>query len=133
MASAAISGVGTVFKRNAVALAEVNTITGPSRTRDTIDVTSLDSLSGYREFIGGFRDGGEVSLDMNYSRAGFDLLNTDFEASTSQTFVIVMPDTGNTEFSFEGWVTNISKTIPTDDKITMSVTIKIDGVITETS
>jgi predicted secreted protein len=133
MASAAISGVGAVFQRNGVALAEVNTITGPNRTRDTIDVTSLDSLGGYREFIGGFRDGGEVSLEMNYSRAVFDLLNVDFEATTSQTFKIIMPDTGATEFEFEGWVNNITKTIPTDDKITMSVTIKIDGQITMTS
>mgnify|MGYP003990188073 FL=1 len=42
MVSGAISGVGTVFKRNAVALAEVNSISGPNRTRDTIDVTTLD-------------------------------------------------------------------------------------------
>jgi len=134
MASSAISGVGTVFKRNAVALAEVNSISGPNRTRDTIDVTTLDSTGGYREFIGGFRDGGEVVLDMNYTRNGFDLLNTDFENNTTaQSYVLVMPDTGNTEFAFSGWVTAISKSIPLDDKITMSVTIKIDGQITETS
>jgi len=133
MASNAIAGVGAVFKRNSVTLAEVNTITGPNRSRDTIDVTTLDSTGGYREFIGGFRDGGEVMLDMNWTRAGFDLLNTDFEASTSQSYSIVMPDSGNTDFSFSGWVTNISKSIPADDKVTMTVTIKIDGQITETS
>jgi len=134
MASGAISGVGTVFKRNAVALAEVNSISGPNRTRDTIDVTTLDSTGGYREFIGGFRDGGEVVLDMNYTRAGFDALNTDFENNTTaQTYVIVMSDTGATEFSFSGWVTALGKSIPLDDKVTMSCTIKIDGQITETS
>ncbi|MBT7930247.1 outer capsid protein Hoc [Candidatus Peregrinibacteria bacterium] len=134
MVSGAISGVGTVFKRNAVALAEVNSISGPNRTRDTIDVTTLDSTGGYREFIGGFRDGGEVVLDMNYTRAGFDSLNTDFENNTTaQTYVIVMSDTGATEFSFSGWVTALGKSIPLDDKVTMSCTIKIDGQITETS
>ena len=51
MASNAISGVGTVFLRAGTALAEVNSITGPGMTRDFIDVTSLDSTSGYREFI----------------------------------------------------------------------------------
>lgn len=133
MVSSAIAGVGATFLRNAVLLTEVNTITGPNRSRDTIDVTTLDSVGGYREFIGGFRDGGEVTLDMNWTRAGFDLLNIDFEASVSQSYSIVMPDTGATDFSFQGWVTNISKTIPADEKITMTVTIKIDGQITETS
>lgn len=133
MASAAISGVGAVFKRAAVALTEVNTINGFNKSRDTIDVTTLDSVGGYREFIGGFRDGGEVVLDMNWTRAGYDLLNTDFETNASQSFTIVMPDTGNTEFAFDGWVTNITQTVPTDEKVSMSVTIKIDGQITETS
>jgi predicted secreted protein len=133
MASAAIAGVGALFKRSSSTLAEVNSITGPNRSRDTIDVTTLDSTGGYREFIGGFRDGGEVSLDMNWTRAGFDLLNTDFESASAQSYSIVMPDTGATDFTFNGYVTNISKSIPADDKITMSVTIKIDGQITETS
>jgi len=53
MASKAIAGVGTKFKRwNGSAwvdIAEINSITGPSMSRDTIDVTSLDSTGGYRE------------------------------------------------------------------------------------
>ena len=134
MASSAFAGVGVTFKRNAVAMAEVNSISGFNKSRDTIDVTTLDSTGGYREFIGGFRDGGEVVLDMNYTRAGFDSLNTDFENNTTaQTYVIVMSDTGATEFSFSGWVTALGKSIPLDDKVTMSCTIKIDGQITETS
>jgi|TARA_B100001964_G_C14186844_1_gene579025 predicted secreted protein len=133
MASSAIAGVGAVFKRNSVTVGEVNSISGPNKARDTIDVTTLDSTGGYREFIGGFRDGGEVSLDMNWTRSGFDDLNDDFESNAGQSFSIIMPDTGNTDFSFTGFVTNISKSIPADDKITMSVTIKIDGQITESS
>ena len=59
--SNAISGVGTVFQRFDDAtgtwtkLAEVNSISGPSMTRDFIDVTSLDSPGDYREFVSGFR------------------------------------------------------------------------------
>jgi hypothetical protein len=64
MASDAFAGVGTVFKRGAVAIAEITSISGPNLTRGTIDVTNLDSTNGYREFIAGFRDGGEVTLSM---------------------------------------------------------------------
>jgi hypothetical protein len=34
---------------------------------EMIDVTSMD-CDGYREFLGGFRDGGEVTMRMNFDR-----------------------------------------------------------------
>ena len=85
--SSAISGVGTSFRRwNGSSwenIAEINSITGPNKSRDTIDVTSLDSTGGYREFIGGFRDGGSVTLPMNFTRDTYDTMNTDFDQNKS--------------------------------------------------
>jgi len=133
MSTAAIAGVGAVFQRGGAALAEVNSIQGPNKSRETIDVTSLDSSGGYREFIPSFRDPGELTLNMNFTRAVYDLLNADFEASTTQNYDIVFPDTGNTSLDFDGYVTGITIGIPTDDKVTMDVTIKITGVVTLTS
>jgi predicted secreted protein len=95
--------------------------------------TSLDSSGGYREFIPSFRDPGEVTLNMNFTRDVYVLLNTDFEASTTQNFDIVFPDAQNTSLDFDGYVTGITIGIPTDDKVTMDVTIKITGVVTLTS
>jgi predicted secreted protein len=138
--SGAIAGIGAVIGRGDstssetfTALAEVSNIGGPNISRDTIDVTTLGSTSGYREFIGGFRDGGEVVLDLNWTRAGFDLLKADFDADSTRNYQITMPDTGATTFTFACVVTNITKNIPTDDKITMTATLKIDGAITEVS
>ncbi len=140
MTSAAISGIGAVIQRGDGAsveafttLAEVSNIGGPNISRDTIDVTTLDSVNGFREFIAGFRDGGEVVLDMNWTRASYDLLKTDFDTNASRNYKIIMPDSGSTEFDFAAWVINIATNIPTDDKITMTATLKIDGAITETS
>ena len=130
MASNAFSGVGTVFKRATVAVAEVNSISGPNMTRDTIDVTSLDSTGGYREFIGGFRDGGEVTLNVNFTRDGYDDFLVDFQASTTQSYSIELPDTGTTTFSFAGIVTALGTGVPMDDKVTADVTIKISGQVT---
>jgi len=82
--SFATAGVGTIFQRWSgsawVAIAEINSITGPSMSRDTIDVTSLSSTGGYREFIGGFRNPGTVQLSMNFHRSNYELFETDFEA-----------------------------------------------------
>ena len=135
MASNAISGVGTVFQRwdgssAWVALAEVNSIGGPSKTRDTIDVTSLDSVDGYREFITGFRDAGTIQLGMNFTRESYDIVNDDFESDVAQNYEIVFPDADNTTFEFAAFVTEVPTDIPMDDKITVSVTLKITGPVT---
>jgi predicted secreted protein len=131
--SNAVSGVGTRFKRWSgsawVNLAEVNSISGPTMTRDFIDVTSLDSTGGYREFITGFRDAGTMSLNMNFTWDTYELLKTDFESATAQNYQVVLPDIENTGFDFEGLVTEIPLDIPTDDKITVAVTIKITGQV----
>ena len=137
----AISGVGTKFRRwNSTLsewedLAEVNSISGPSMTRDFIDVTSLDSTGGYREFIAGFRDGGTVSLNMNFRRSTYDLMKADFEDDIAKFYEVVLPDRDedgnliNTSFEFEGLVTELPLEIPTDDKVTANVTIKVNGQV----
>ena len=133
MASLAVAGVGTEFRRwsgsSWVQLAEINSITGPTMTRDFIDVTSLDSTGGYREFITGFRDAGTISLAMNFTRDTYDAFQDDFESPDTHYYEIVLPDVENTTLEFAGLVTEIPLTIPTDDKITADVTIKISGPV----
>jgi len=125
--------VGTLFRRWSgtawVNISEVNNITGPGMTRETIDVTSLDSTGGYREFIGGFRDGGTISLSMNFTRSTYDLMKDDFESDVVQDYEMVFPDAENTTVEFSGLVTECPLTVPTDDKITSDVVIKISGQV----
>jgi predicted secreted protein len=131
--SNAIAGVGTKFRRwdgaNWDNIAEITSINGPNKTRDTIDTTSLDTTDGYRTFIGGFRDGGTVTLPMNFTRATYEVMNTDFESDTLQNYEIFLPDLEGTSFEFEGMVTELGLGIPTDDKISADVTIKVSGKI----
>ena len=134
MASNAFSGVGTEFKRGDgasneqfTAIAEVNSIGGPDMSRDTIDVTSLDSTGGYREFIAGFRDGGEVTLD------SYDDLKLDFESDDTVNYQIVLPDTNNTTFDFAALVSSLGAAVPMDDKVAATATFKISGQVTLTS
>jgi predicted secreted protein len=133
MASSAIAGVGTVFKRwNTTttkwdAISEINSISGPSMTKDTIDVTSLDSTGGYREFITGFRDAGTLNLTMNFVRSTYDLMKADFDSDDAGNYEIVLPD--GTSLEFEGLVTELPMEISPDDKITASVTIKLSGQV----
>lgn len=134
--SNAVAGVGTEFRRwNSgtgawEAIAEINSITGPSMSRDTIDVTSLDSTGGYREFITGFRNAGTITLAMNFTRSTYDTMKADFESDTAQNYEIVLPDAENTSVEFEGLVTELPLSIPADDKVTADVTIQVSGQVT---
>jgi predicted secreted protein len=135
--SNAVAGVGTSFRRwdNSTwkELAEITNIDGPTKSRDTIDVTSLDSVDGYREFLGSLRDGGTVSLSMNFSRDTYDEMNADYESDVLQNYEIYLPDAEHTSFEFEGLVTELGLGIPVDDKISSDVTIKISGKVVENS
>jgi predicted secreted protein len=138
--SDAIAGVGTVFNRENdgssgvfTAIAEINSITGPGMTRDFIDVTSLDSTGGYREFIGGFRDGGQVTLNMNFTRDGYEQMRLDFIDDDSVNYQIILPDTSSTTLDFAAFVTDLPLSITPDDKVTVDVTLKVTGEVTLTS
>lgn len=134
MPSNAISGVGTKFRRwngsgSWVNIAEINSIDGPNKSRDTIDVTSLGSTGGYKEFIGSFRDGGSISLPMNFTRDTYDLMNEDFESDVLQSYEIFLPDDEGTSFEFLALVTELGLGIPNDDKVTADVTLKVSGMV----
>lgn len=133
--SLAVSGVNTEFRRYDTTdeayelIAEIKSITGPGGTRDTIDVTSLTSTEGYREFIASFRDAGTVSLDMIFRRDTYDIMKGDFESDTLQNYEIVLPDAENTTLEFEGLVTEIPLNIVPDDAIMVNTVIKISGKV----
>ena len=137
MASQGIAGVGTLFRRwdgtNWVNISEIKNIGGPSKSRTTIDVTSLDATGGYKEFIAGLKDPGGVTLAMIFRRDTFDIMNDDFEDDTLQNYEIFLPDAEYTSFEFEGLVTELPLTIPTDEAITMDVVIKVSGEVTVNS
>lgn len=139
MTTKAFSGVGTQFKRGDgasneqfTAIGEINSISGPTMSRNFTDVTSLDSVGGYREFIGAFRDAGTVTLNMNFTKVGWGAMKADFESDSSRNYQIVLPDSGNTTLDFAGFVTECPIDIP-EEKVTATITIKITGQVTVTS
>ena len=132
--SDAISGVGTQFRRWNTAsgtwetLAEIKSVTGPGMSRATLDTTNLDTAGGYRTFIGSFRDGGTVSLSMNFTRTTYEQMLDDFEDDDPQNYEVVLPDDETTTLEFEGLVTELPLSIP-EGVVTADVTIKISGAV----
>lgn len=113
-------------------ISEVTNIGGPGLALDPIEVTNMDSTAGWREFIGGLLDGGEVSISINYKpdnathNAANGLIN-DMENRTKRNFQLIFSDSGNTTFSFTALVTGFESTAPVDGHLTADVTFKITG------
>lgn len=124
------TGLGTILKKGSTAIAEILSISGPSMTRDTIDKTVLDNTgNGFREYITGLRDGGTLSFDMLFSKAGYTAIKTDFMNDEAESYSIELPDTPATIISFDGLVTDFPLDIPLNDVMKCSVSIKITGGI----
>lgn len=132
-ASVVKSGFGTQFKRGTTAVAEITNIKGPGLSRDPIDVTHHTSPSGWREFIGGLVDGGEVTMDLNFlpGNSTQSALITDMGSSTAVAYSVVFIDAPTT-YSFNGLVQTFEPEAPIDSQLKASVKVKVSGVVTIT-
>lgn len=78
-------------------LPEAKTLAVPEVETDYQDVTNLDSAGGYREYIPGLKDAGEISLECNYTS---DLMEAALAYQAARTVVYfrttLSPETGQT-------------------------------------
>lgn len=59
---------GTTFTN----VPEVKTLAVPSDEIEYVDATNLDSAGGYREYVAGLVDAGEITLNAGYTSDGFE-------------------------------------------------------------
>lgn len=126
----ATKALGTTFKKGTVAVAELTSINGVEVSAETIDTTTLDATDGYRTFIQGFKDGGEVSLGGFLNPAtgkGQDTLLTDLEAGTVNAYTITFPLSMNAEWGLNAIVTGFSTGVELEDGLTFEATLKVSG------
>jgi len=135
-----INAFGTKLRRGSATGTAVAQVTGISigLSADTIDVTSHDSTGGWREYLGGLKDGGEVTLELNFDPVGAthdDVtggLLDDFASGTSVSWVVTFSDAATSTWAFSAIPVGFELDAPIDDKLTASATLKITGVVTLT-
>ena len=143
-ASAAMLGYGSRFLMASgaspdlyVDFGEVFNITPPSFAQDQIDVTHMQSANRIREFIDGLVDPGECSFEQNYIPGSatdlvlLAILALPAGTSRRRNLRIIYPN-GKLD-SFQGNLQNYEPTVPTDDKMTATVSFKVTGVVTRAS
>lgn len=130
----ATKGIGTKFnivKDNVKkAVAELTEIGGMELSADTIEVTTLDSKDGYREFMQGLKDAGEVSLTGFFNpteEKGQKELYDLFESGELSKFEIQFPESLGAKWEFAGVVTSITTSAPLEDNIPFEAAIKVSG------
>lgn len=134
---AGLDGFGTELRRGNgdidpgpetfTAIAESTNISGPGLSRETIDTTSHQSPGQWMEFLGGLKDGGEVSIDINYDPAEHDTLVADFDATAPINYQLAWPTTPETVWGFPAILTGFEPEGPYDDKLAASLTFKVTG------
>ncbi|MGO4185210.1 phage tail tube protein [Paenibacillus sp. TAF43_2] len=122
--------VGTILQIGANSVAGIKSINGLDLSAETIDVTTLSSDGGYREFIGGFKDGGELSISGFFEPGdtnGQMAVYSSFQAGSTDAYSIIFPASLGATWTFNGVVTKFSTSAELEDAISFEATVKVSG------
>jgi predicted secreted protein len=140
MTTLARIGFGTVFQiQDAdaspvayVTVGEVTSITFPNLTRDAVEATHTESTSGFKEYIPGLKDSGEVSIEMNFvhQSASDTLIRAQFLRETLSPCKILFDTSPEDGVSFNAIATGYQVQAPVADKVAATLTLKVSGPVT---
>jgi predicted secreted protein len=121
---------GTELYRGETKVARLLNISPPEVTRDDMDVTDHDSPDGYKEYIPGLKDGGEVSIEGH-------LIPTDdtqkgllaaLDIDEPEEWTIRFPTVPVLRIRFNGYVKSYKVgDAPVDGTLIFNATIKVTG------
>jgi predicted secreted protein len=121
------AAMGTKILVGANSVADLTSIGGLELSADTIETTTLDS-NGWRTFMQGLKDAGEVSLsgffNVGDSNGQMALYNS-FNSGVQTAFTILFPF--GASWAFNGIVTGISTGVELEDSVSFEATIKVSG------
>ena len=120
-------------------IAQVFSFSGPSLSNDPVEVSTHESVKFYREFVPGFRDGGEVTIGIRFDpaepthseQAAPGLLNI-FERDVVSPFTITWPNLQASTWAFEAIVTGYEPSADFDAALEAQVTFKLTSAPTFT-
>lgn len=123
-------GLGTTLSKNGTLIGGLSSISSPEKSVDTIDTTTLDITDGYKRFIPGLKDGGEVTVKgfFDTADAGQTSLDSAFENQSTDSYIITFPATIGATFQFNGIITKFTPgEANTEDPLSFELTIKVSG------
>lgn len=126
----AVSAMGTKLQIGINAIAELKSVSGLEISVDTLDTTALDS-GGWRTFIQGMRDAGEVSVSGYFNPSdtqGQKALYDSLMAGTVLSYSILFPSGLGATWSFQGVVTKFTTSAEMEAVVSFEASIKVSGI-----
>ena len=126
----ATRALGTKLLKGGQAIGGLTSIGGIEITADEIDVTTLDSDGGYREFIGAFKDAGEVPIEgfFDSDNEGQLAMQTSLDSGLAEDYKIEFPTSPKATWTFKAVVTGFKVgDAEVDGTINFGATLKISG------
>ena len=128
---AKVRALGTTITFGGAEIKGLTSIGEVSPEAEELDATTLDSAGGYREFIQGFKDSGELSLTGYFDKSdvGQTAIRTGFGTGTAAATVITFPST-NGVATFQAWVKSYSLgAADVDGIVGFAATLRITGAV----
>jgi len=113
-----------------VVIGGLTSISGVQASAETVDLTSLDNESGYREKEPGFKDGGEVSVSGFFDNedAGQKKMNELFESGEVVPVEIAFPPKqAGAKWNFSAGVTAFSTGFDLENGVSFDATLLVSG------
>lgn len=118
---------GTALLMDGTEIAQVTSISGPSLSLDTVDVTTHDQADAWEQVVATILRSGELSLELVFDQVEHADLLTNLVGRTYEGFELQFPDSAYTEFTFDAYVISFETSAGVGDALTASCTIKITG------
>lgn len=116
-------------------VAAVVSLGGPEQSAEQVDVTELDPYEGlstqpsepefFKLFIAGWRDGGQVTLNCNFTQGSYARIKPWFDKGLTAAWYI--QTRLGTQFPFNAFISGLAKTFEQGDLIKANLTLKISG------
>lgn len=116
---------------------EAKGVAVPQVEQEYVEVTHLQSPGGFREYIKGLKDAGELTVPANYTSAGFQQQLSDQNFNGAISYRVTLPaaqgQTTGDMFEFQGYPSPALETGDTGEVIGMTITIRTTGDFTFTA
>jgi predicted secreted protein len=115
-------------------LGEVTSISLPNSQVADVEATHFESPNRRREYIAGMIEDGEGTFEMNYdpNSASDVILRAAIADGVVRDYKIVVPDSAaNWEITGDCIVKSYERSVPNDDRMTASFTVRFTGAVSE--
>lgn len=134
-------GYGTTVKMDndsgtLTAMSEVTAISLPNSQVDDVEATHMTSPNRRREYTAGLIDDGDGTFEFNLvPGSATDLLIQDaVDDGVTRDYEIVIPDGAfGQKFAGQWIVKGYERTVPIDDRMTATMTVRFTGAVTITT